>query len=159
MIIFKGVLSEKCLSQISKHKNINVAKLMSIVTIFSIIITVIMYYFDYSSFGEFLCLTLVSIVLNIAMLFVPHRSIVFKMPRTIKIDGKEIIKTIDDLNFPPKIMQIDDVKNVLDRGDWYFITFKRDITEAIICQKDWLVEGTLEEFETLFKDKLIRQYK
>ncbi len=50
------------------------------------------------------------------------------------------------------------IKKVVDMGDWYKIYFYFPHKSNIfLCQKDLLVEGTLEEFENLFEDKLIRK--
>ncbi len=49
------------------------------------------------------------------------------------------------------------VKKIVATEKWYYIVFKwGDMSNAWICQKDLLVEGTLTEFEALFQDKLIR---
>ena len=52
------------------------------------------------------------------------------------------------------------VKKVVDYGGYYFLfVFRWETTHGIICQKDLLVEGSLEEFEELFKDKIERKIK
>ena len=58
------------------------------------------------------------------------------------------------------LRDISDVKIVVDYGEWYDITFyfpHKDI--GFICQKDLIVEGTIEEFEKLFEGKIVRKYK
>ena len=53
---------------------------------------------------------------------------------------------------------IEYVKNVIDYGDWYHITFYVPHRNPFfICQKDLISEGTIEEFEELFADKLVRK--
>ena len=42
----------------------------------------------------------------------------------------------------------------MDEGDCYYVIYA-DLNNCIICQKDLLKEGTLEEFEEIFKDKLV----
>lgn len=50
-----------------------------------------------------------------------------------------------------------DVKKVVDMGDWYkFYFFFPHKSDIFICEKKSLVEGTLEEFEKLFKDRLVK---
>lgn len=50
------------------------------------------------------------------------------------------------------------VKKVLDCGEVYYIIFKfGDITNAWICQKDNVVSGTIEEFERIFRSKIVRE--
>lgn len=50
-----------------------------------------------------------------------------------------------------------DVKKVIDTGNCYFILFALlPKNFSCLCQKDLLVEGTLEDFEHLFKDSIKR---
>ena len=51
----------------------------------------------------------------------------------------------------------EDIKTVLDFGNFYHIKFYFPWDPNFICQKDLIVEGTLEEFEELFADKLVRK--
>ena len=52
------------------------------------------------------------------------------------------------------------VKKVLDCGEVYYIIFKfGDITNSWVCQKSNIISGTIEEFESLFKDKIVKASK
>lgn len=54
----------------------------------------------------------------------------------------------------------DQVKAIYDWGAWYSFDFyfpNKNI--YLICQKDLIVEGTIEEFEKLFEGKIIRKLK
>ena len=54
---------------------------------------------------------------------------------------------------------IEDVTKVLDYGPFYELYFPfGKLSDKFICQKDLLTKGTLEEFESLFGDKLQRWY-
>ncbi len=76
-------------------------------------------------------------------------------PKRIYTDG-ESITTVADKYVETKF--IEDVKAVYDYGAFYELTFPfGKISEKFICQKDLLTKGTLEEFESLFGDKLIRK--
>ena len=48
-----------------------------------------------------------------------------------------------------------DVVKVLDKGEWYLIYVKSK-DGRFICQKDLLTSGTLDEFEKVFKDKIVK---
>ena len=51
---------------------------------------------------------------------------------------------------------IRDAKMVRDFGEFYEVVFPMGkVSEKFICQKDLLTKGSLEEFETLFKDILV----
>ena len=56
--------------------------------------------------------------------------------------------------------EVIDVKKVIDKGNFYIILFyfpHKDVN--FICQKDLIVEGTIEEFEELFEGKIVRKIK
>ena len=58
------------------------------------------------------------------------------------------------------IRQIVYVKKVIDMGDWYQIFFRFPHKNAhFVCQKNLITQGSIEEFEALFRDKLIRKHK
>ena len=55
---------------------------------------------------------------------------------------------------------IEDVDRIVDMGDWYHILFcfpKKSL--YYVCQKNLLVEGTLEEFEKLFEGEIQSQFE
>ena len=51
----------------------------------------------------------------------------------------------------------EDVKKVLDYGEFYEFRFYFPWCFGVICQKDLLVEGTIEEFEQFFDGKIVRK--
>lgn len=51
---------------------------------------------------------------------------------------------------------ISDVVKVLDYGEWYHI-YVKDRVGRYVCQKSLIQIGTLQEFETLFHDKIIKK--
>ena len=52
---------------------------------------------------------------------------------------------------------LSDVLEVTDMGTWYKISLNLKYNSFFACQKDLIVEGTIEEFEELFADKLVRK--
>ena len=50
---------------------------------------------------------------------------------------------------------IAEVVKVLDKGEWYHI-YVESKEGRFICQKDLLTNGSLDEFEEIFKDKIIK---
>lgn len=159
MIEFYGILSEKCIKAISKRNNIFNSLVFAIFTIISIITTLFLWLYNIEQYKYFIVLTLIMIVVNILLLIVPANSIAFRMNRKIVID-KEIIKlNIEGLNTPfkPKIRKIKKVKKVYDFGEWYYILFKWDLSDYIICQKNLLSKGSIEDFEKIFEGKIIRK--
>lgn len=52
------------------------------------------------------------------------------------------------------------IKKVIDYGGYYLLYFYRwDASYSIICQKDLLIEGSLEEFENTFAGKIKKSNK
>lgn len=53
---------------------------------------------------------------------------------------------------------IEDVKEVKDYGEFYYLTFPfGKYSYRFVCQKDLLSQGTLEDFEALFEGKIVRK--
>lgn len=58
------------------------------------------------------------------------------------------------------IRMLSHVKKVVDMGDWYQIFFRFPYKNGcFVCQKNLIKQGSIPEFETKFKDVLIRNYK
>ena len=56
--------------------------------------------------------------------------------------------------------KISKVKKIFDCGEVYYLIFKfGDITNSWMCQKDNMIQGSIEEFEELFQGKIVRRYK
>lgn len=54
--------------------------------------------------------------------------------------------------------KIKSAKKVTDYGDFYFIAFSPFLpVPDIVCQKDLLSKGTLEEFELLFGERIVKK--
>lgn len=59
-----------------------------------------------------------------------------------------------------RICGIEEVEMILDHGSFFDIKiYSPTRIFNCICQKDLIVEGTIEEFEKLFEDKIVRKYK
>ena len=53
---------------------------------------------------------------------------------------------------------LDDIKKVVDMGDFYKIYFYfPHKSNLFVCQKDLIIKGTIEEFEELFSAKIMRK--
>ncbi len=79
------------------------------------------------------------------------------IPTTITIENDKIERSGVQSY---RIINIQDIKEIWDMGSFYAVIFyfpNRD--RRFICQKDLIVEGTIEEFEQLFKNKIIRKIK
>lgn len=59
--------------------------------------------------------------------------------------------------FAPEKVQVSKVKKVLCIGERYYIVAHGDVSTSMMAEKSLLKEGTIEEFEALFADKLVRK--
>ena len=80
------------------------------------------------------------------------------VPVLVEIDDVYIMATYRDKGY--RTRKIEHVEKVIDKGAFY--VFKFNSTNGwgnCICQKDLMVEGTIEQFEEMFKEKIIRKTK
>jgi len=80
------------------------------------------------------------------------------IPTTITIE-KDKIERVGLENY--RIFDLTDIKEVWDMGSFYAVIFyfPNNKDRRFVCQKDLIVEGTIEEFEKLFEDKIVRKYE
>lgn len=78
----------------------------------------------------------------------------------IKISVDEDGEMLSENNRFHEYRHVSQVKKVLDMGEFYVLYFYwRHRTFRYVCQKNLLTKGTLEEFEALFKEKLVVRAK
>ena len=97
-----------------------------------------------------------SLAVAVIILLVPKgkKEHLAMLPKRIYTDG-ECIVCVADRYTESKF--IDDVKKVIDHGEYYELCFPfGKISEKFICQKSLLTRGSIREFEALFKGKITR---
>jgi len=102
----------------------------------------------------FLCAITVETLNIVSIALIPS----LHFPEEIIISNEKIIK--ESKATKTIIKTLEDVKKIIDYGEYYmivFIFFKKDKT--FICQKNLLIEGSLEEFEKLFENVLVKRIK
>ena len=92
------------------------------------------------------------IVMSMGVVFAMRKGI----PTQVKVSADYIRIKTKNKNLTGCI-PIDEVLEVIDMGTWYKISLNLKYNSFFACQKDLIVEGTLEEFEELFADKLVRK--
>lgn len=84
----------------------------------------------------------------------------FEWNYNIKFDDGTITQISNHQNGAIQSFKISKAKKVVDYGRYYYIfLYRLDPSKGIVCQKDLLIKGTLEEFEKLFDGKIIRKLK
>lgn len=148
MIVFAGKLSEEC-KKFTQKQYTNGFRLVWILTniLWSVLITIVALCWDRIIFLFFI------VLIPFLILLYP-----FSCRMHSRIEIAEDYLSVDFYGEYSQVQDMMDVKQVLDMGDWYYITFYfPHKSRSFVCQKDLIIEGTIEEFEALFEDKLVRK--
>lgn len=153
MIVFNGEASDKA-KLYYKIKGANALVIGA--CIFSVIwcvpVLLICIYYDWIValfFAPFAFVVIASIVYR----FAPTDLNKIQTPVKVEIMPDVMISTGKIFEYA---RYYDDVKKVIDYGEWYHIVFYwPHKCWSYLCQKDLITEGTIEEFEEYFKDKLV----
>ena len=159
-IEFFGTLSEQCQKDISKRTRKKLAIMFTVITVLlGIVPTIVTGVLKDEYFGEFLGLTILCAIFTI-IYWLPI-TVTRKPPQGVSTD---VLIRIDDTFIRRsgyggvQVKPLSKVSKVIDAGEWYYVIFKLgDVSTAFVCQKDLITTGTLEDFETLFADKIVRQ--
>ena len=159
MIRFKGNLSGTCQKYIRRKEGIVQSIIFTIVFIIlafplylmiTPVITSEVFWAMYLII--YLCFMLLSFLLPLKKDFlksIPHEIIISM--------EDDIIVSVSANNTLE--MTVSSVETVFDMGLWYVLKFSPgpNYPPRFICQKDLIVEGTIEDFEKLFEEKIIKQ--
>ena len=160
MIKFSGILSEDCKYYYLKNAqkiNFFVFLFVSIPFIIGIVVLA-------KTTGWIVLILLIPIIYLIVMVSLPPKSKLYnKINKNLYYQDIYCeIEIIDEVIYASMLNRNEskdfvDVKKVVDMGDWYkFYFYFPHKSNIFICEKKSLVEGTLEEFEELFKDRLVK---
>ena len=150
MIVFEGEVTDKdCLHFLKKRQTI--ATLCSSIVMFcSTGLPIVL--LALATYKIMYCFMFLPIVMSMGVVFAMRKGI----PTQVKVSADYIRIKTKNKNLTGCI-PIDEVLEVIDMGTWYRFKYNTKINILAVCQKDLIVEGTLEEFEELFADKLVRK--
>lgn len=155
MIVFSGVISDEIQIQTMKRRKQCVFQLASISSVAIIIVSGIFWVILDGELWEWIILSGVLVVVTLLLLWNPRKKLPFRWEYHITIDEEKIVQ--ESPLWPKPIEKpINKIKKVLDYEDVYYVIYS-DMNNSIVCQKDLLIEGTIEEFEALFQGKIIRK--
>lgn len=164
MIIFRGKVDPK-INKLQMKRTMRHAGIGGICVALGLVFICTILYFcdiiDFRGLGEVLFTSGVLFILALIAIFGPVGRI---NERTgwyvnIEIDGTRVrAERPYHLGAPFVEVSTGEVKKLVDYGKYYYILYG-GVNRAIICQKDLLVEGTLEEFENIFAGKIVRKLK
>lgn len=156
MIIFSGVVSDEIQSKTFKKRQQYVFRVCAIGSVALIIISGIFWFiFWIESIKEWCLLSGILIVVALLQLWNPRKKLPYLWEYHITIDAEKII-VVTPLWAKPLQKPLKKIKRVLDEGDCYYIIYS-DLNNCIICQKNLLIEGSIEEFEKIFQNKIKRK--
>ncbi len=147
MVRFEGQLNEECKKFLKRQKFF--APVVSIAFSFTTTAPIIIVFALAVTKWIFLCL-----ILLLAFFIYQYYYDRMGYPISIIVD-QDYVKGIGEKQYQEYSTSIEKVVEVIDMGSWFRIKLDFKINMFLICQKDLLVEGTLEEFEEIFKDKLV----
>ncbi len=147
MIIFRGKLNEECLKYIKKKKLLG-AFIHCIVCFLLTAIPVMCFAFAVSYWCLLSLIFMCALCMGITSADRSFRDI----PTETHIDDDYITSIGSQCK---NTVPLNEILEITDMGTWYKLKFNLKFNMYFVCQKDLLVEGTLEEFEEIFKDKLV----
>lgn len=151
MIVFKGELSENVKKEMSRNfRKILLVLCLSFALITGVVILVLtlklnhMFAFCFVFPALFLILPFLPFKLEAGSEFLIEK---------IEISDEDIaVHTKESFNW----YGVEHVKKIVNKSDCYIIYVRQGLAKMeIVCQKDLITEGTLEEFEEKFADFLI----
>lgn len=152
MIVFRGILSLNTQRYLSKK----LAKITCISSMLTFLFFGIPSILIGIYFSKWLIFVLF-LIFEIWMITFMRGGLANIRPTRISIDEKEIL---GEFREGVAVRALNDVKKVLDFGEFYhFIFYSPKQWSNCVCQKDLIIEGTIEEFEERFKDKIERKYE
>ena len=153
MIIFKGNISGNTKKfMINKIKQTSFISMLFPCIPIGVLMLILTLRSDWIfSIGLFVCV----LIPFITLLPPSQRTLKSITPIQIIINGNAITSIGENFKYTNELSNI---KKVLDYGEWYCFSFKYTYRNpTFVCQKDLLTEGTIEEFESLFKDKIVKK--
>ena len=155
MLIFEGELSKATRKRINQKALCTTCLILLIGMPIAIAITLAVFWESLDSI--FIVLLWVEPYLFIFLFVLLLVLFMRSKPNRIEIDGETIYV---ETKIEKTVCSLSKVKKVIDRGDVYEVIWHLPRWYPFcICQKDLLCQGTIEEFEDMFKDKIVQRIK
>ena len=165
LIKFFGTIKNQIQADVTNKRIRQVGIVMFAIAVGLLILSLIVYLIfkeeDVESYRNLVLLCLIAVIVS-CFGFRPVKPNKLRFEWIYNITITNDLITVDVL-FQNNVVLTHPVKaitKVEDYGEYYYLFVHRwESTHGIVCQKDLLVEGTLEEFEKLFAGKIIRKIK
>jgi len=158
MIEFAGEYTEKCLRFYKKRDFCMFFLISIIVSLLGAFFVVL-----FAVLAEelwFLSFLSVFVIIGIGFSVYESKKAVKRMPNRIVIEDGRINIYYHYGQENDLVRLLEDVCYVEDYNEWYYIKFNYESRYGYCaCEKNRLVEGSIEDFEKLFEGKIVRKYK
>lgn len=153
MIAFTGKMSDKCQDYIFNYEGKSVRITTSIISLILYIPFFILSITDDWIWA--ICIIPVILLIALSGIRPSKKDYSLAIPDRITIKNGKLTSKSDRFEISTTMSR---VKKVIDFGDFYHIQISYPIGNArFLCEKRLLTDGTLKDFEALFKNKLIRK--
>lgn len=157
MIVFSGAITAKNELKIEEVRKTFMLKVFSIFLAIWAILGFVCVHFGIGDIKEILAYIILALVIITIILIIPIQKHRYNYIYHITIDNEEIV-CVDNVFKKTRRKKLKQIRKVIDAGECYYVIYKwGDIGNCIICQKDLIREGTIEEFEELFKGKIVKE--
>ena len=161
MISFSGKIKNEIQLNIMNLRNKQITIIMGSSCIIFLFLTILLtiVFKDNEILKEMLPRLIVLIVV-ISLIAIPFRkkNLKFMWDYNILITEENITVVSLHQNGVKITKSLNQIKKVVDYGEYYYLfLFKWSADHGIVCQKDLILQGTIEEFEKLFEGKIIRK--
>ena len=150
MIKFEGTLCEQAKKLIVTKKRTSFLVCQAVTVLVFLVITIFRVKNSSNPWAYVLGMTLFVILINLVLALTINKKSKWLFPISVSVDNGEIVYETERFR---ERYEFEKVKRVCDHGIFYEIIVS---SHTLICQKDLLVEGTIEEFEALFDGKIER---
>lgn len=83
-----------------------------------------------------------------------EKTLLAMLPKTVVIQNNHIHVFWQNRTM---IKDVDDIKKIIDSNGCYYIIFYIPKESDVICQKNLMTKGNIEQFESFFKNKIVKK--
>lgn len=160
MIRFSGKIAKEIQANVIYKRDVFLGILMFIGAFVGLLVTIIVWLVEGSLNGEIIKIFVFAgiNVLLACILVIPFakNKLRFKWDFEIIFENGIITVIFNHQNGVIQKYSVSKVKKVVNYDQYYYLYFyKWDASNGIVCQKDLIADGTIEEFEELFREKIV----
>lgn len=162
MIKFSGTISDENRVKVMKRNGRSLGLILMVISLLGFGVIATIYFLRHLLVIEILLCSILLMIASIVLIFMRERTDSKRFIQTswdfeIVLDNKMV--TFTNRTFQKvRVVPFSKIKKIIDEGNFYVIIFGEH-SNGIVCQKNLIVEGSIEEFEKLFEGKIVRNKK